>query len=84
MSENIRYSNPALEEEKYNQISLRKEEINPIFENKTSKLSNTINGIGFSAFNHKGIINRKDILSSYNHKILEEAWIQLSNYIRKN
>ena len=84
MSENIRYSNPALEEDKYNQISLRKEEINPIFENKTSKLSNTINGIGFSAFNHKGIINRKDILSSYNHKILEEAWIQLSNYIRKN
>ena len=84
MSENIRYSNPTLEEDKYNQISLRKREMNPLFENKTSKLSNTINGIGFGAFNHKGVINRKDILSSYNQKTLEEAWIQLSNYIRRN
>ena len=58
--------------------------MNPIFENNTSRLSNTVNGIGFSAFNHKGVINRSDILSSYNKKILEETWFQLSNYIRKN
>ena len=64
--------------------NVRYSNLNPIFENKTSRLSNTVNGIGFSAFNHKGIINRSDILSSYNKKILEEVWLQLSNYIRKN
>ena len=50
----------------------------------TSKLSNTINNIGFSAFNHKGEINHTDILSSYSPKILEETWRQLSNFIKKN
>ena len=89
MAENIRYTNPDTKEEQFNNISLRQrnpnsEKIARIFENKTSRLSNTVNGIGFSAFNHKGIINRSDILSSYNKKILEETWLQLSNYIRKN
>ena len=89
MAENIRYTNSNSEDEQFKNISLKKRNfdsypINPIFENKTSRLSNTIKGIGFGAFNHKGIINRKDILSSYNQKILEETWIQLSNYIRKN
>jgi len=50
----------------------------------TSKLSNTINNIGFGAFNHKGEINHVDILSSYSPKILEESWTQLSNFIKKN
>ena len=50
----------------------------------TSKLTNTINNIGFGAFNHKGEINRADILSSYSPQILEESWIQLSNFIKKN
>ena len=50
----------------------------------TSKLSNTINNIGFGAFNHKGEINHTDILTSYSPKILEETWIQLSNFIKKN
>ena len=50
----------------------------------TSKLSNTINNIGFGAFNHKGEINRADILSSYSPTILEESWKQLSNFIKKN
>ena len=50
----------------------------------TSKLSNTINNIGFGVFNHKGEINHKDILNSYSSKILEETWIQLSNFIKKN
>ena len=49
-----------------------------------AKLSNTINGIGFGAFNHKGVISHEDILSSYSPKILEETWIQLSNFIKKN
>ena len=49
-----------------------------------AKLSNTINGIGFGAFNHKGEINHEDILSSYSPKLLEEPWIQLSNFIKKN
>ena len=89
MAENKRYTNSISEEEQSNNISLRKRnfnscDFNPILENKTSKLSNTINSIGFGAFNHKGIINRKDILSSYNSKILEDTWLQLSNYIRKN
>ena len=43
----------------------------------TSKLANTINNIGFGAFNHKGEINHTDILNSYSPKILEETWIQL-------
>jgi hypothetical protein len=51
---------------------------------QTSKLSNTINNIGFGAFNHKGEINHKDILNSYSSKILEESWIQVSNFIKKN
>ena len=50
----------------------------------TSKLANTINNIGFGAFNHKGEINHTDILNSYSPKILEETWIQLSNFIKKN
>ena len=50
----------------------------------TSKLSNTINNIGFGAFNHKGEINHVDMLNSYSPKILEESWIQLSNFIKKN
>ena len=88
MEENIRYTNPNSEEDQFNQISLKKRNLNsfnnPIFENKTSKLSNTINSIGFTAFNNNGRINRKDILSSYNQKILEETWIHFSKYIRKN
>ena len=89
MEENLRYKNSYPEEEQFNKISLRKRnadsnELNKLYENKTAKLSNTVNGIGFGAFNHKGIINRKDILNSYNKKILEETWIQLSTYIRKN
>ena len=50
---------------------------------QTSKLSNTINNIGFGAFNHKGEINHKDILNSYSSKILEESWIQVSNFIKR-
>ena len=50
----------------------------------TAKLSNTINNIGFGAFNHKGEINHEDILNSYSPKILEDSWIQLSNFIKKN
>ena len=50
----------------------------------TSKLTNTINNIGFGAFNHKGVINHTDILSSYSPKILEETWTQMSNFIKKN
>ena len=89
MAENLRYSNPISEEDKLNSTSLRKRnfnsvDINPNSENKTSRLANTIYGIGFGAFNHKGIINRNDILSSYNQKVLQDTWVQLSNYIRKN
>jgi hypothetical protein len=89
MEENLRYTNNNAEKDDNNIVPLNKRNINErqfdeIEENKTAKLSNTINGIGFGAFNHNGIINRKDILSSYNQKILEETWIQLSNYIRKN
>ena len=89
MEENTRYTNPNQEENGFHHKSLtngnlNSTQANPILENKTSKLSNTINGIGFGAFNHKGKIDRKDILSSYNPKVLENTWIQLSNYIRKN
>ena len=50
----------------------------------TAKLTNTINNIGFDAFNHKGVINHSDILNSYSPKILEDTWTQLSNFIKKN
>jgi len=52
--------------------------------NMTAKLSNTINNIGFGAFNHKGEINHVDMLNSYSPKILEESWNQFSNFIKKN
>ena len=52
--------------------------------NMTAKLSNTINNIGFGAFNHKGEINHVDMLNSYSTKILEESWNQFSNFIKKN
>ena len=52
--------------------------------NMSTKLSNTINNIGFGAFNHKGEINHVNMLNSYSKKILEEAWNQFSNFIKKN
>ena len=50
----------------------------------TAKLTNTINGIGFSAFNNWGTINRNDILSSYSKEILENVWILFTKFIIKN
>ena len=51
---------------------------------QTAKLTNTLNNIGYGAFNHKGIINRNDILSSYNKDVLEKAWVLFTNFIIKN
>ena len=50
----------------------------------TAKLTNTINGIGFGAFNHWGTINRKDILSSYSKEVLETVWSIFTKFIIKN
>ena len=50
----------------------------------TAKLINTINGIGFGAFNHWGTINRKDILSSYSKEVLETVWSIFTKFIIKN
>ena len=50
----------------------------------TAKLTNTINGIGFGAFNHWGTINRGDILSSYSKEILETVWLLFTKFIIKN
>ena len=50
----------------------------------TAKLTNTLNGIGFGAFNHWGTINREDILSSYSKEILETVWLIFTKYIIKN
>ena len=50
----------------------------------TAKLTNTINGIGFGAFNNWGTINRNDILSSYSKEILENVWILFTKFIIKN
>ena len=49
----------------------------------TARLTNTINGIGFGAFNHWGTINREDILNSYSKEILENVWILFTNYNKK-
>ena len=89
MEENTRYEIPYKQGNLSQNLSFTNRHLNsylfePHIENKNSKLSNTINSIGFGAFNHKGRINRKDILSSYNPQILHDTWIQLSNYIRKN
>ncbi len=51
---------------------------------QTARLTNTINGIGFGAFNHWGTIDRGDILTSYNKQVLETAWILFTKYIIKN
>ena len=51
---------------------------------QTAQLTNTINGIGFGAFNHWGTIDRGDILTSYNKQVLETAWILFTKYIIKN
>ena len=50
----------------------------------TVRLTNTINGIGFGAFNHWGTINRKDILSSYSKEVLETVWSLFTKFIIKN
>ena len=52
--------------------------------NMTSKLSNTLKSLDFSAFNHKGKINHVNMLNSYSKEILEETWNQFSNFIKKN
>ena len=91
MSENQRYRNLSHEKQvrklkpiitKKSFPNLPKKVIS--LKNTTSKLSNTINGISFGAFNHNGMINRKDILNSYDQNILKELWIQLCNYIIRN
>ena len=51
---------------------------------QTAKLTNTINGIDFRAFNHWGTINRKDILSSYSKEVLETVWSIFTKFIIKN
>ena len=89
MSENKRYIKIKPETKKiiHNSLQNSTSNINPKnipLNNLTSKLTNTINSKGFFALNHKGKITTKDILSSYEQKLLKEAWIQFSNYIRKN
>ena len=50
----------------------------------TAKFSNSINTIGFSAFNSRGTITRNDILSSYSQESLNKVWKALSTVVIKN
>ena len=50
----------------------------------TAKLSNSINTIGFSAFNSRGTITRHDILSSYSQESLNKVWKALTTVVIKN
>ena len=55
-----------------------------ILRNKASKISPKSKGGEKTKINHSSIINRKEILSSFDQNLLKESWIQLCNYIRKN
>ena len=52
--------------------------------NSTAKLSNSINTIGYAAFNSKGTITRNDILSSYSTEALSAVWKAVATFVIKN
>ena len=91
MSENTRYRNLSQEKQKrkLNPIIVRKsfskipKKISSL-NNLSSRLSNTLNEKGYTAINHHGMVNRNQILNSYDQEILKESWIQLCNYIHRN
>ena len=91
MSENTRYRNLSQEKQKrkQNPIVVRKsfskipKKISSL-NNLSSRLSNTLNEKGYIAINHHGMVNRNQILNSYDQEILKESWIQLCNYIHRN
>ena len=91
MSENTRYRNLSQEKQKrkLNPIIVRKsfskipKKISSL-NNLSSRLTNTLNEKGYTAINHHGMVNRNQILNSYDQEILKESWIQLCNYIHRN
>ena len=50
----------------------------------TSKLTNSMNLIGYSSFNEQGGISLDDILSNYSKDILDICWENLSCSIIEN
>ena len=89
MSEQICYNQQNSEERKNSPIP--KIKLNPNFIKRInlkqinkSKLPNISNSLDHTSLNRSSIINRKDILSSFNQNLLKEAWIQLCNYVYKN
>ena len=89
MSEQICYNQQNSEERKNSPIP--KIKLNPNFIKRInlkqinkSKLPNISNSLEHTSLNRSSIINRKDILSSFNQNLLKEAWIQLCNYVYKN
>ena len=55
-----------------------------IFRNKASKLSSIFSAPNIFHLNQSGIIERKDILNSYDPNLLKECWNELCKYIHKN
>ena len=51
---------------------------------RTSKLTNSINLIGYKSFNKWGGISLQDILSNYSQEILDKCWENLSRFIIEN
>ena len=55
-----------------------------LFRNKASKLSSILSSPNLLYLNESGIIERKDILNSYDQNLLKECWNELCNYIHNN
>ena len=51
---------------------------------RTSKLTNSMNLIGYHSFNKWGGISLEDILSNYSQEILDKCWENLSRSIIEN
>ena len=52
--------------------------------NKTARLTNSVNAIGFRSFNNWGGINYEEILSNYPNEVLNKCWYNLSRSIIEN
>ena len=63
---------------------IRKFSKKKLFRNKASKLSSILSSPNLLYLNESGIIERKDILNSYDQNLLKECWNELCNYIHNN
>ena len=51
---------------------------------KSARMTNSVNAIGFRSFNSWGGINYQEILSNYPHEVIDKCWLNLSRSIIEN